>query len=322
MAWTTDDLVAQFRLEAWLADADDLGAAGALLLGDAELRSIVSGRLKVGREEHWLFTSDVAITTVRIRLPRRCLARAVRVLTVVDSAGAEQPFELVEASEAWRFGSTGTATPVRGYLEDDEVVLVASPSSGYSLRFKYLRRPSRLVPVASCAGINTATSTVLLKMLTASGSAPATLTTANAYVDIVKGDEPHSVLFEDRRVASYSGSDLTLDAATPIVTADINSAGNPALPGARVDYVCPRDQTCLPALPAPLCDVLVSAMVVSYASATTNEKLERSARAKLGERIAAARAIMEPRTSKKPSLVRHDSPLRMGRFGSRGSRWP
>lgn len=318
MAWTTDDLVSQFRLEAWLPDADDLSSASILALGDAELQSGVFARLKVAREEHGITTQDVAISSSRIRLPRRCLARAIRTLTLVSSDGSQQPFSLIDAGDAWRYASAQSAVPCIGYLEDDEVVLPAPPQSGYSLRFRFVRRPSRLVTVASCAAIQAPTSTTTMKVI----SPPATITTVAALFDIVRGDEPFPVIAEDRKTSAYGAPDLTLDASTPIVVADISAAGNPPPPGTRVDYVCPRDTTCYPPVPTVLFGVLCAAMVLAYARQGTNRELQASARERLDERIADAKRLMEPRTTDRPAFVRLDSPLRLGRFASSSRRGP
>lgn len=320
MAWTSDDLVSQVRLEGWLPDADDLSSANILSLADAELQSIVSGRLKVAREEHWVVTSDVSASAQRIRLPRRCLGRAVRGVSLVDAAGTESPFSLIDPSEAAMFGvASGTVVPDVGHFEDDELVFLATPASGYSIRFRYVRRPSQLVLASSCAAIQAPTSTTTFKLVAA--TPPATITTVAALWDVVRGDEPFSVLYEDRKTSAWSTPDITF-ATTPIVVAEVSPAGNPAPPGTRVDYACPRDQTCFPPLPTALFPVLVAATVLSIHTAQQNASRADLARARLAERIASARALMEPRTPKGAPMVRHGSPLRVGRFGGGSRRFP
>lgn len=312
MAWTSDDLVTQVRLEGWLPDADDLSSAQILSLADAQLQSIVSGRLKVAKEEHWVVTEDLSATAQRIRLPRRCLARAVRRLVTVEPSGNVVPFTLISPDDAVYLGATSTVTPTAGYLEGEHLVLLGTPAAGYSIRVSYLRRPSRLVLTTDCATIYQAAAPATLQAHLA--SVPAGVGTAGAIVDIVRGEEPFDLLYTDIAVNFSGGSWTLLGGAT--IGDDIASPLDIA-PGERVDYVCPRDQTCYPPLPSVLWGVLVAATVKAIHVAQQNAERAALADATLQERIADARALMEPRSSLRASLVRLSSPLRLAGGGGR-----
>lgn len=305
MAWTTDDLVSEVRLKAWLPTADDLSPTDILSFANDELQVLVAATLKTGQEEHWVTREDVSITSSRVRLPRRALARAMRAITVLDPSGTEGRFDLLPAGEAWSRGS-GTA-PTVGYVEGEELVFLGTPAAGWKVRFRYLARPSRLVPVASCAAISSALSTTTIKVTTP----PAELTTVNALVDIVRGDEPFGLSYIDRDVKTWSDPNLTFQDSTPVEVAAIAA---PTGPGTRVDYLCPRDCTCYPPIPFALWPLLVASTATAIHEAQANRVQAASSGARAGRQTQAARGLFEPRVQTGgPSVIQRRGPLRGGR---------
>lgn len=309
--WSTDEIVAAARRSGWLPDADDVETSDYLAWGDEEMRTGVGGLLKRGREERGVRKTDTAIVsgTVRYRLPRRALGRVVRGITFVDASGNEAPADEVSPLEAWRYG--GTEPGRYYYFEDDELVLPVTPTStaGY-LRFRYLQRPSRLIALADAMLIERPVTTLTLEM--SSATSPATITTVDSLVDIVRGDSPFPTIYEDRLVDGLGLGVLTFDATTPIVVADIADSNSP---GNRADYVCPRDCTVYPPLPEELHPALSISICARALEARGDAEGAAAARASASRAAAGARSILEPRNMDRRSpLVWKSSALRAGRW--------
>ncbi len=305
MAWTTDDLVSEVRLKAWLPDADDLSAADLLRFGDDALRSLISALVKTGREEHWIETYTVTAAQ-RTRIPRRAHGRALRSVHSVSPEGDEFPFQIVPLVDAWMFGESNVTS--MGYVEGDELVMLGTPPSGWSVRLRYLRRPSRLVPVSECrfaSSVGTLDATI-------SGDIPAAWV-ASAILDLVRGSEPHGPRADDLTIDSVSAPDITFTSSLPDDVETVPTGTAEA--GVEPDYFCARDTTCLPPVPSALAPALVWLTVAGVHDAQKNLAQAQAARASAAEHMGAARAILEPRiASQTPAIVRRSGPLR-------GRRW-
>lgn len=313
MAYTTDDLVAAVRRLAFLPDADDLLTADILALADEEMATVLAQRVSGAREEHWVKTEDITLVsgTLRYRLPRRALARAVRgIVFVSTSTGATSPAWEIDPMRA-QPGDGGTEGRAY-YYEDDFVVFPVAPPTGYKLRVRYLRRPSRLVPVASCAAIVKATDTTHILASTVP------LTPAAQYVDTVRGDSPFDLSYVDLGLKGLATLTYELSAATPIVVADFVDLAS--IPNDRQDYICPRDQTCYPPIPAELHASLAAAVARQIAAVKGDRPGAELAEATMQRRLRASTDILEPRdqAGSRP-IVNRSSPLRQGRGSAR--RW-
>lgn len=307
---TTDDLVSEVRLKAWLPDADDLSSTEILSFAQDELLAAVSATIKVGHEEQGVEVLDVALAA-RVSIPRRAQGRAFRSLSWLSTAGEEVPAVFVPLAERWRYGAVSASTaPCPLILEGDEVVMLgAPPASGWSLRFRYVRRPPKLVLLAECRAIVAvpAPSFPALGALTCASAAPASFLVAGTILDLVRSGEPYGPRYDDLVVVSAADPTISFSSA-------VSSAVAATATGAEPDYLCPRDSSCFPPIPASMWPALVSATVGAIHEAQNNQaQASRSA-----ERTAAAlrsgKALLEPR---KPSsaIVRRDSPLRRGGIG-------
>lgn len=317
MSWTTDDLVTAARRSGWLPDASDVAASDLLAWGDECIAEDFVDLLKTGREEYGITSADVALVsgTARYRLPRRASLRSVRGVSFIDSSGDEAPAEELPAMETWRYSGSRNGSSSAFYrFEGDEIVLAVAPTtSGESLRVRYFQRPSVMIATSAAAPIVNAVSTVSIKY-DVTATPPSTLTTANALIDVVRGDSPFPTLYEDLIVASWSSPNVTLDSTTPIVVAEVSSRGSPAVPGVRVDYVCPRDSTCYPPIPQEMHGALAWGIVSRALEATADQRFalaERRYRTAL-DRL---RNAAEPRNAdRRPRIIDRGSRLRGGRW--------
>jgi hypothetical protein len=309
VAWTTDDFVEKVRLGAMLPDASDITAADILSLGDDELGTVLTTGLKTAREGYWDKLEDIALSTSvrRYRLPRRASLRGARSVSLVDAAGKESPFDGVESTEP-AYGTNGGSR--RFYLEDDFLVFMGDPEAGYSLRVRYQRRPSKLVPVASCSAITSCPSSATLLMTSATQ-----LFATKLLVDVVRGDAPFDLMYTDLKVNGFAlsvytfGTTLsgTLDTA---VFADLTAITNE-----RQDYLCPRDTTCYPPLPLELQPVLVSAVVRRVMEITGDRAGAGIANATMNERLKGMTSAIQPRVQNETRLLTNRSTSLRGGFG-------
>lgn len=326
MARTTTDLLAAVRRAAFLPDASDQSDTDLLALADQELETLVSEAVVSGRGEHWWATEDTAIVpgTATYRLPRRLLGRAVRAVVVVSPTATDPELPLAQVDPVElraAFPSTLTGTPALFAFEGDFVRLGPIPAaSGWTLRVMYVRRPSKLVAVSTTAmaQIYAAPSTTNVRIIE---TAPSTdLTTALSVLDIVRGQEPYDVLFEDRKTSTsqaFSAPNFYFEASTPIVVADIQNLASPLKPGTSADWLVQRDQTPLPPVP----QVLWTSLVYATAAATLAATRDPGTGAMSARAVAAknqALAMMAPRDERQTqTIINPNSALRS--FGRR--RW-
>ncbi len=320
MAFTTDELLRRVRLLAFLPDAGGPTDAELLEVANDELRTLVAARLAAAREEHWVKTEDVPIVAGvrRYRLLRRALGRIVRSVRLVEQS-TQRVIDLHENSDA-PTGSYVGASWAAGmnvyYWEDDFLVFPIQPPTGWSIRIRYLRRPSRLVKASECAAIEYAASTTSLHVT----SSPATWP-GGYYLDIVRGDAPFDLSYVDLVLSGGAGTTtINLVPDTPIVVADFVDLVT--YPNDRADYLCPRDTTCYPQLPEELHPVLVAAVARRALEAVRDKEGAELARATLAERAKAASDIIEPRNEERSEpLGSRYSAMRGGSGGLGRRRW-
>lgn len=315
MALTTDDLVTAVRRLCFLPDASDVSASDILAVGDEEMGTVLSMLEKDAQEEYAVFVDDTAFTSaLSYRLPRRALARTVRSVSYLNTDGREVPaFPEDVTSGSWALPSD--QWDGRYHFAGDSIGFRSTPTSGWSLRVRYVRRPSKLVPVASCAAILKPASTTSLDIAGASATAAFAV---GSYADIVRGDAPYDLSYVDRRVSAYVAStSIAFESSTPIVTTDFVSRA--AIPNDRVDYVCLRDQTCYP----PIAETGFPVLVAAIARRVSGDLLRDKEGAQIAEttlqaRVKAHRDMIQPRNEQgSRAIVSGSSSLR----GGYGRRW-
>ncbi len=309
MAKSTTDLLAAVRRAAFLPDASDQGDTDLLAFADQELETLISEAVVLGRGEHWYATEDTTIVagTASYRLPRRLLGRAVRGITVVPPGRPEYPLAQVDPI-ALRgvFSSTAVANPAYFAFEGDFIKLGAVPAeAGWTLRVHYIMRPSKLVAVDATANtaIYAVVSTTNIRVI--STTLGANVTTANGYVDIVRGSEPYDPIFLDRRVSlsqPYAAPNFYFESSTPIVVADIPSASSPVTPGQEPYYLVQRDQTVFPPIPAALWTSLVYATAAAALAAVRDPGATQMAARAMAAKSQAMN-LMEPRDERQTETI-------------------
>ena len=272
MAWTADDLVAAVRRRAQLPDEAADGAiddADILMFADEELSLRLVPLVRSCRGDYWV-TDSVPLgdgyqgTAVPIeagvaayRVPLRAQTSGLRDVTVIDSGGVSYPIPQIATEDVWRYqqpanGIVGSLASSAFYMEGTNLVIVPTPSdSGWSLRMRYHRSHSILVP-------NVQTGTTVW----AGGP---TLVVDNPPADWVAGP---SGLVIDLPFSSppfgMATMDLVVTAITPTspTVSEFNVIGiyTRNLPTFEPMRVCLRGTTCVIDLPRECWPLLVSAV--------------------------------------------------------------
>jgi hypothetical protein len=317
MPYTSDDLVIEVRRRSRLPSATDLSDAEILQYADQEMQTTIADVIRNASASFWVTTYEVALTASvsSYTLPRRAIGAGVERVELEDSAGRRLPIVAVSEEDTWRWASGGRDPHWPGEhaftLEGEALRLWPTPSaSGSTLRVRYQRQPSRLVPVSECGALNGATDTVTIST---SGTPPAWLletSDVDRYLDIARGDGVHDLIIADAIGEDYSDPTLTLSASTPLEDAASIASISPT--GGRTDYVCKAGTTCYPQIPSTLWPLLVSKTTVAVLEALGDREGMAAAQATANQREAAARSVVTPRSREAPRFINRTSYLRRG----------
>jgi hypothetical protein len=294
-AITTDQILARIKVRAQVPSTEGR-------VSDAEILALVDDLIlsSLGREMYeaddgrWVKTAaDVAITAGRstYRLPSRAWAGGLDEAILVASSGALTQLEYVDRSDIWEWG-TSTGVPVAYTIVGDVVQLLPTPaSSGYSLRLRYLRRPSSLVTVAECARVASVASTVL------------TIASAPAAWDELTLE--HSVTVE----ANAGPTTLTRSSGT-FATSGAYAILGPSNTIYRT-YACEEGESCVVQVPDVaipyVADLAARDVCVALGDMPGADRLASLAEQRRKEVVAS----ISERSRQRPKIVPRNSPLRV-----------
>ena len=270
--------ISQATLDTWevLASADE------------QTRNyLVPLMLSVG-EDYMTARSDstIAAATYTYRPPDR--AMKVREIQVLDASGKEIDFPRI-AIEELPYRSDGFCV-----VGNEARLLNPAKWAGYTLRWTYYLRPSRLV-LSSEAGIVSSVNRVsgaVTVYTEVSGIVPATT------VDLVRGTPPFDVVAQDVP-CSVSGTTVTITTAANI----------PAMWGAAGDLVCLPQQTPAPQIHPDLWNLLAQAVTVDVLDGNGDEAAFQRAAARMKKMDTDARILLTPRVEGAPIPFGGHSPL-------------
>ena len=312
-AYTTDDLLARVKARAQMPAADGrLTDADVFAILDDSIRSSVA-RIIYNADDGRTVKSqaDQPITSgvARYRIPDRAVAAGVYDVVLVDSAGNEISSSYKDTSDIWRYQGgygDGVGWKYDHTIEGDEIVLLPTPSqTDGSLRIKYRRRPSRLVPVSSCAVVSVVSPPPVPQIITTAAAVPLSWG-ADELLDLVEATPNADTLGDDVAGSVIGGTSVTVAAGVP----DELAAG---------DFVCLAGETCVPQVPQaaiPFLTVLGAYEVcVTLGDREGAAGLERLVSTRKRE----AMALIAERSRERQVVINRSSHLRQGGRGYRGS---
>ncbi len=226
------------------------------------------------REEYRVARVDVDLTpgTRTYRIPSRAIGAKLQALYLVDDGGGER---LIHPRSP-----TALDKPGDYYLQDNQVVLVQSPSAG-TLRFAYFRRLNQLVSAEEAGEISELdedAGTVTLE------SVPSAFEATGTY-DFIQSTPHFDTLAQDQS-ATLAGDVLTFADELP---AELQVG----------DYVALKGETPVCQAPLELHDVLVYRTLMMVLTARGDPKAA-AAKALLDELRTDAMSLLEPRVEDSP----------------------
>jgi hypothetical protein len=248
---TTTDLINNIKLRGSFPTANDLFSnADYLSILNDEVMNQVTPLLSKVNEEYFLAYQDMTAFSGlnAYRIPKRSIGSMLREVQLIDGSGNVSSLQRLFEEDKY-----STSQGLLGYyLKSNQVILSPTPiSSNYTLRFVYIRRPSKFVLPSACAQI------IAISGNTITVSALPSTMTNNTLVDFVQGSSPYDLLQVDTAIASVSGTTLTFSS----VPADL----------AVNDYISLAGEACVPMIPDELIPFLVqSALVICLASKKDN----------------------------------------------------
>lgn len=306
-AITANELLARVKARAQVPSADGrLTDAEILALLDDLIRTSCGREVFAADDGRWVKTaSDEALIANRAtyRLPDRALAAGVDEVLIVNSAGDAYQLDYVDRSDVWEFGSA-TGIPCAFALLGDVVHLLPTPvDAAYSLRVRYIRRPSKLALTTACVAITAVSSTTL------TGTIPSTWTSPTT-IDVVESTNNVEAL-EDDVAVTFTGSTITRSSGTWTTTG--------AYAVAIADYACLAGTSCVVQVP-DVAIAYVADLGARDVCAALGDRDGAAASAELAEqRRREMIATMAERSRTRPKIVQRNSPLRV--HTQRFSRW-
>jgi hypothetical protein len=318
VAVTTDALLTRIKARAQVPATEGR-------LSDAEILTLVDDLIvsSVGREAYdaddgrWIKTAaDVALTAslATYRLPTRALGGGIDEVILVDSAGNLAQLDYVDRADIWEYG-TSTGVPVAYALLGDVLQLLPAPSSSsYSVRVRYVRRPSQLVLVAACGGVNATPSGAAVLV----ADSPASWASDSFEVDVIEATH-HGEALEDEVTGSFNAGPTTFTRTSGTwATTGAYAVLGPDSQRYRA-YMCESGESCIvqvPDIAIPyIADLAARDVCVALGDM---EGADRSASI-AEQRRREMSAVISERSRTRPKIVPRNSPLRVA--GMRAARW-
>lgn len=215
-----------------------------------EQQTTITALVQSIREEYWIQYYDVLIqpNVTSYTVPQRAVMGTLEDIVLVDTSGNE--IEIAQlAPEQKKVAPYYSFVPIasmRGIFARDDtfnIYPITFPyPSGFTIRFKYARRPSVLCQSSFCAQILTVNSTT--KVVTVS-AVPTGWTASSTIIDIINNVPQFTALSDDNLITNISGTSITLTSCPSTV--------------AIGQWLCPMGMTCIPQIPLELYPLLINA---------------------------------------------------------------
>lgn len=298
--YVVTELLADLRDTGMLPTSDESYSTARLIAAmNREQRLYLSRLLVELGEGYQQTTSETTIVagTTRYRIPTRAIVAGLTLVEIVGSDGSTVPLHEVPRARAFDENLIGVGADY--YIEGYELVFLATPTAGGTLRFTYARRLNRIVSteeVGEITAINTGTKAVTVD------AAPSGFTSSVLY-DLVQG-QPHFDTLGASLAATVAGNILTFTDELPAELA----VG---------DFVALAGETPVCQAPLELHDVLVQKAAVKVLKAKGDPKAGM-AEADLAQMRDDAISLLKRRVKGQPELIQNFNAPGWGRWRSRG----
>lgn len=279
--YTTSDLISLIKTLGHVPQSNStFTAAGLLTLSDLELRTAIAKQLKAANEGYFHAVIEYdQNASGEYPIPSGAIGSAVHAVQI-RSGQALWPVSRQEVSEM-----TTTTFPSGGnysFFIRSNTIHVLPADFGGVLDVIYERRPSKLVPVTSCAQISAINGQVVSVTSVPTGW-------VNGDTVDLQAAQPQFDYLGSVDIVDITLLDVTL-------TGDLTSLS-------VGDYLCPEGQTCVPQIPIEFQQLLAQRVVCKiYELQGYFDKLS-AAKKVLKEMEDALTAIITPRTQSAPKVI-------------------
>ena len=178
--WTTTGLIASIKRRGSIPTSQSLFTeADMLSLADEELQTVIFPIIMSIKGDYFVNNNDTVMTSAKIYpIPSDAIGLKIKDCYWLDSDGDERQITEVNIGDVTNQVARGWIG-LGYYLEKNNVVLTPNSREGDTLRIKYYRRASKMVPTSEAAqisSIDTGTGVV-----TFTGNIPSTWTTSDVF---------------------------------------------------------------------------------------------------------------------------------------------
>jgi hypothetical protein len=291
---TVDDCVASvYRNTALPNSQNTYQLADIVAFLNEELQTTISALVQSIREEYWIQYYDVTIVpgVTTYIVPQRAIMGSLEDIVLVDSAGNEIEIAQLapEQKKVAPFYSFVPIASMRGmFARDDTFNLypITFPfPAGFTIRFKYARRPSVLTVIANCAqiltvpGANQVTVSVV----------PSGWTAASTIVDVVNNVPQFTALSDDNLISVIAGTTITLTSFPSTIAVG--------------QWVCPMGTSCIPQLPLELYPLLINAACLRVFTSMQNANGFNTMSKVVAAQMDDAKTLLTPRWKGQPRKI-------------------
>lgn len=255
------------------------------------------------KEEFYVSSVDIPVTSTsrRYKIPYRAVGSRVRNLSYVRSDNTYCEMSRIQPEQLSQFSNdNNTGDTDLFYLENDNIVLVGSPSSFTgSLRLSYYIKPNDLVKSNRCPNITVITEDELNGVAYLDfASVPSNITTGSL-IDLMETLPNH-------RTLAYDIVAINVDNALNRVTIDLDDLPDNLVVG---DYIASAGECKIPQIPSELHSVLVKAVVLRVVEAQGDMDALKLAEVALEKSLNKTLGIIDSRTEGNPQKINNMNSL-------------
>lgn len=299
--YDTSDFLTRVKRKAQWTSSAKLSDTELLAIADEEIATFIAPIVRGVTDGYWIKRYSITITAGQplYRIPTRASAGTIYDASIVDPAGNTRRLSKRSAGDLYMmrygFDASTQSTPVAYVIEGDQLRLLPTPSSGYTLLLRYERRPSQLVATTSCQPIATVSTLSLTTTSALSGYS------ATAGLDIVQARPNFDALFDDLTLTQSGSGPYTYSGSTTLTDVSVG------------DYICNPGTTCI----VPVPDVLYHALIDRVAAEALLEAGDAAEAANiqagLDRKLNGILESLEPRAeTSAPAAFNRWSPMRGG----------
>jgi hypothetical protein len=259
-----------------------------------EQQTTITALVQSIREEYWIQYYDVTIQSgvTAYTVPQRAIMGTLEDIVLVDGSGNE--IEIAQlAPEQKKVAPFYSFVPIasqRGMFARDDTFNIYPTTfpfpSGFTIRFKYARRPNIMCQSSFCAQVLTVNSGT--KIVTVS-AVPSGWTANSTYLDVINNVPQFTSSSDDNLITNISGTSITLTSCPSTIAVG--------------QWLCPMGTTCVPQLPVELYPLLINSACLRVFTSMQNANGFNTTAKIVTAQMEDAKTLLTPRWKGQPRKI-------------------